>query len=236
MRAPEPCDAPEPQEKESTAAPCEATEEAAENVSHSRPRHLSKYRSLTCCPLRSAICFVTVSPTRPPAPVLAPTCNLSCHCSQQASSASSIAEAHAPETAGHGLMRFLNSYTLPFSPSQRSSAQLSPSSPDTAGARSPLGAVSPSTGSDVLARALRTGTRGGGTYPLSTVVVVALIAFLVGSLLQSLLSPADFIYVVTDEKEVGSVSAGTWREMKRLLEFKYVLGGWDFQIAVVRRH
>lgn len=88
----------------------------------------------------------------------------------------------------------------------------------------------------MLAGTLRTGTRGGTTYPLSTVVVVALIAFLVGSLLRSLLSPADFIYVVTDEKEVGSVSAGTWREMKRLLEFKYVLGGWDFQIAVVRRH
>ncbi|OJT13504.1 hypothetical protein TRAPUB_9969 [Trametes pubescens] len=183
-RAPEPSDAPEPQEKESTPAPCEATEEAAEN----------------------------------------------------ASSASSIAEAHPPESAGHGLMRFLNSYTLPFSPSRRSSAQLSPSSPDVAGARSPLGAVIASTGSDVFAGTLRTGTRGGATYPLSTVVVVALIAFLVGSLLRSLLSPADFIYVVTDEKELGSVSAGTWREMKRLLEFKYVLGGWDFQIAVVRRH
>lgn len=50
-----------------------------------------------------------------------------------------------------------------------------------------------------------------------------------GSLLRSLLSPADFIYVVTDEQEVGS-------EMKRLLEFKYVLGGCDFQITVVRRH
>ena len=56
----------------------------------------------------------------------------------------------------------------------------------------------------------------GRAYPLSTVVVVALIAFLVGSLLRSLLSPADFIYVVTDEKEIGSVDAG-WREIKRLL-------------------
>ena len=74
-----------------------------------------------------------------------------------------------------------------------------------------------------------------GAYPLSTVVIVALIAFLVGSLLRSLLSPADFIYVVTDEKEIGNVSAG-WREIKRLFEVKYVVGGWDFQIAVVRRH
>lgn len=78
-------------------------------------------------------------------------------------------------------------------------------------------------------------SRATAMYPLSMVVIVALIAFLAGSLLRSLLSPADFIYVVTDEKELGSVSAG-WREMKRLLEFKYVLGGWDFQIAVVRRH
>ena len=74
-------------------------------------------------------------------------------------------------------------------------------------------------------------------YPLSTVVIVALIAFLVGSLLlRSLLSPADFVYVVTDEKEMGSVGGAGWREMKRLLEVKYVVGGWDFQIAVVRRH
>ena len=73
-------------------------------------------------------------------------------------------------------------------------------------------------------------------YPLSTVVIVALIAFLVGSLLRSLLSPADFVYVVTDEKEMGSVGGAGWREMKRLLEVKYVVGGWDFRIAVVRRH
>lgn len=76
-------------------------------------------------------------------------------------------------------------------------------------------------------------------YPLATVVIVALIAFLIGSLLRSLLSPADFIYVVSDMKEAKKVSvAGTggWREIRRLLEIKYILGGWDFQIAAVRRH
>ncbi|KAI6112907.1 hypothetical protein F5141DRAFT_1110296 [Pisolithus sp. B1] len=67
------------------------------------------------------------------------------------------------------------------------------------------------------------------TYPLSTVLIIALIGFLIGSLLRSLLSPADFIYVVTD------VSKG-WREIRRLMEIKYIVGGWDFQIAVVRRH
>lgn len=88
------------------------------------------------------------------------------------------------------------------------------------------------------------------TYPLSTLIVVALIAFLLGSLLRSLISPADFIYVVKDLKDAeqeigfgsgtadaGGTGMGTgWREIRRLLEVKYVLGGWDFQIAVVRRH
>lgn len=72
------------------------------------------------------------------------------------------------------------------------------------------------------------------TYPLSVVLVVALIAFLMGSLLRSLLSPADFIYLVTDPKDVGDQKG--WREIRRLVEIKYIMGGWDFQIAVVRRH
>lgn len=70
--------------------------------------------------------------------------------------------------------------------------------------------------------------------PLPTVVIVALIAFLIGSLLRSLLSPADFIYVVTDPQEAEHTTG--WREIKRLLEVKYIFGGWDFQIAMVRRH
>lgn len=73
------------------------------------------------------------------------------------------------------------------------------------------------------------------TYPLSTVLIVALIGFLIGSLLRSLLSPADFIYVVTDVRDAEEVSRG-WREIRRLMEIKYIVGGWDFQIAVVRRH
>lgn len=76
---------------------------------------------------------------------------------------------------------------------------------------------------------------GAVRYPLSTVVVVALIAFLIGSLLRSLLSPADFIYVATDMTEAEEKVSG-WREIRRLLELKYIVGGWDFQVAVVRRH
>lgn len=160
-------------------------------------------------------------------------------------------EGHPPEGAATGFMRFLNlngyahSSLLRFSPSRRSSAILGATA-GTEGARKPADdsqeeSAGQTTGtregaaSSLLARAqARTGP-AAGLYPLSTVVIVALIAFLVGSLLRSLLSPADFIYVVTDEKEIGNVSAG-WREIKRLFEVKYVVGGWDFQIAVVRRH
>ena len=84
-------------------------------------------------------------------------------------------------------------------------------------------------------------------YSISTLIAAILIAFLLGSLLRSLLSPADFIYVVTDLPDapdgvtrapsggLGLVESG-WREIKRLVEIKYIVGGWDFQIAVVRRH
>lgn len=51
-------------------------------------------------------------------------------------------------------------------------------------------------------------------------------------LLQSLLSPADFIYVITDHQNAEERSVG-WREVRWLLEVKYIVGGWDFQIAVV---
>jgi hypothetical protein len=71
------------------------------------------------------------------------------------------------------------------------------------------------------------------TYPLSMIAIVALIAFLIGSLLRSLLSPADFIYVAKDLEAAGMESG--WREIRRLFEIKRVFGGWDFQIAVVRR-
>ncbi|KAN0126058.1 hypothetical protein V8E53_015145 [Lactarius tabidus] len=76
---------------------------------------------------------------------------------------------------------------------------------------------------------------GTRTFTLWTVIVIGLISFLIGSLLRSLISPADFIYVATDLGEMGEMSGG-WREVKRLVEVKHIVGGWDFQIAVVRRH
>ena len=72
-------------------------------------------------------------------------------------------------------------------------------------------------------------------YPLSTVLIIGLISFLFGSLLRSLLTPADFIYISEDLSELDDGHGG-WREIKRLVEFKYAIGGWDFLIGIVRRH
>ncbi|KAG8718152.1 hypothetical protein FRC09_013088 [Ceratobasidium sp. 395] len=68
-------------------------------------------------------------------------------------------------------------------------------------------------------------------------IIVALIAFLVGSLLRSLISPADFIYMAPDSPNSPSMTldASGWRQVKRLVEIKYAWWGWDFVVAVVRR-
>jgi len=80
----------------------------------------------------------------------------------------------------------------------------------------------------------RTGLRTK-RFTLWGVIVIGLISFLIGSLLRSLISPADFVYVVRDVGDAGEFQSG-WREVRRLVEVKYIVGGWDFQIAVVRRH
>ncbi|KAJ7493327.1 hypothetical protein B0H11DRAFT_2005919 [Mycena galericulata] len=75
--------------------------------------------------------------------------------------------------------------------------------------------------------------RGAAMYPLSTLVIIALIAFLFGSLFRSLLSPADFVYVV---RELGEEESGRgWREIRRLIEVKYIGWGYDVHIALVRQ-
>ncbi|KAJ6485778.1 hypothetical protein C8R45DRAFT_997848 [Mycena sanguinolenta] len=76
-------------------------------------------------------------------------------------------------------------------------------------------------------------TRTAAVYPMSTLVIAVLIAFLLGSLFRSLLSPADFIYVV---RELGEdEEAKGWREIRRLIEVKHVAWGYDVHIALVRR-
>ena len=52
-----------------------------------------------------------------------------------------------------------------------------------------------------------------------------------------MLSPADFVYVAGSLSDVQEADVSArWREIRRLLEVKYLFGGWDFQIALVRRH
>jgi hypothetical protein len=139
-------------------------------------------------------------------------------------------ETQTPAMRGGGLLSFLNSYPNPLSHfSTRASTPHSVSPSELSGA-----AKDPSVDTTGVAQKLTEMTTKK-TYPLRMVVVIALMAFLIGSLLRSLLSPADFIYLATDVKDVEEMESG-WREIKRLVEFKYIIGGWDFQIAVVRRH
>jgi len=90
------------------------------------------------------------------------------------------------------------------------------------------------------------------TFSLSTLIIVALIAFLTGSLLRSLLSPADFVFFGQQSPDILAAEtlhgdraadpnavhfqAGAWRELRRLVELKRIFGGWDLQLAAVRRH
>jgi hypothetical protein len=149
-------------------------------------------------------------------------------------------------TAASGLLGFLNSYSTPLmrlsALTPRGSLARLPSEGG-ANAASPGAADTPSVTADEPPGGFVLAGAAGGTvyararrpaYPLSSVLAVALIAFLLGSLLRSLLSPAEFVYVV---KDAGEVDEGQgWREIRRLLEVKYIVGGWDFQVAVVRRH
>ncbi|GAA5822101.1 hypothetical protein JCM10212_005649 [Sporobolomyces blumeae] len=96
-------------------------------------------------------------------------------------------------------------------------------------------------------------TRRG--YSLEFVLAVAIIAFLLGSLLRSLLTPADYIVylpgsvpspaatdMATDTVEKALLTAfdprRRWREAKRLLELRSPwirLVGWDLIVAAVKR-
>ncbi|GAA5972951.1 hypothetical protein JCM21900_006489 [Sporobolomyces salmonicolor] len=87
------------------------------------------------------------------------------------------------------------------------------------------------------------------TYSLGFVIAVAIIAFLLGSLLRSLLTPADYIIYRPDsaaqhghEVEQALLQAfdpnRRWREAKRLVELRTTWMGvvnWDLIVAAVRR-
>ena len=155
----------------------------------------------------------------------------------QMTSTTASPEVTTPQARGGGLLGFLGSYQNPLSHfSTKASTPTNRSSTDLVGlaAREPQ---PPGMYVDAakVARSLRAISTPRQEYPLRVVILIALIAFLLGSLLRSLLSPSDFIYVVTDVGSLEQVESG-WREIRRLVEVKYLVGGWDFQIAVVRRH
>ncbi len=144
--------------------------------------------------------------------------------------------------SSQGLLKFLNAYPNNLLRFASGSSSASPSSVSRSTSSIPLTTTSVGDAAISVVRAATV-----PRYSVSTLVSVALIAFLLGSLLRSLLSPADFIYVVSDlddipARVVGQADGGLsiiepgWREIRRLLEVKYIVGGWDFQIAVVRRH
>ena len=161
----------------------------------------------------------------------------------------SAVQTSAPTAPSGGLLGFLNVYPNPltrWTMSVKSHSQIRP--PSLASSRRSSGTLPKVPGELIEAETGEPASTPTATitttmptppspkmYPLSIILVVALIAFLIGSLLRSLLSPADFIYVATDIKDAEEVSTG-WREIRRLVEVKYIVGGWDFQIAVVRRH
>jgi hypothetical protein len=104
-----------------------------------------------------------------------------------------------------------------------------------------LGRRNPRTGIGSIGSGRRGGLGVAGSqaerlYPMPTVIIVALISFLIGSLLRSLLSPAEFVGELPSGGEVAGKGVYEWREIKRLVEIKYLVGGWDFVVAVVRRH
>ncbi|KAF9224120.1 hypothetical protein BS17DRAFT_780500 [Gyrodon lividus] len=159
-----------------------------------------------------------------------------------------VAQTLVPPATSGGFLGFLNAYPNPLTRWTTSSVKNSePRRPSVASSRQsspitvskvPGGLIEGETREAVTASpspTTTTPTTTAKTYTLATVLIIALIAFLIGSLLRSLLSPADFIYVVTDTQDAEEVGTG-WREIRRLVEVKYIVGGWDFQIAVVRRH
>lgn len=81
------------------------------------------------------------------------------------------------------------------------------------------------------------------TFSLQFVIIVAVIAFLLGSFLRALLTPADFVLYAshgdklasaTDVALLSAFESRRWRAARRLFEFK--LPGRDLIVATVRKN
>lgn len=153
--------------------------------------------------------------------------------------------------ASGGLLGLFNSYSAPLSRFTSTAAWKSnkgPPSPSPSTSRRTSGSLlklpsfpggmsdsdSPSTTAKAAAPAILT-----PMFSLPMLLLVAVMSFLAGSLLRSLLSPAEFVYIISDLQghiDNGGCIDNGWREMKRLFEMKYIAGGWDFQVALIQRH
>lgn len=80
-------------------------------------------------------------------------------------------------------------------------------------------------------------------YSLKFVIIVAIIAFLLGSFLRALLTPADFVLyashsgkgsTASDVALLSALEARRWRAARRLFEIK--LPGRDLIVASVRKN
>lgn len=141
----------------------------------------------------------------------------------------SLDDADTATVPTSSLLRFLNVYPSAFF--RRGSRTI-----DFSNKSSSPGSASPSQNdSTAPSLAVKIDVRETRLYPLSTVLIIGLISFLFGSLLRSLLTPADFVFISQDLNDLED-GRGHWREIKRLVEFKYAIGGWDFLIGIVRRH
>lgn len=71
-------------------------------------------------------------------------------------------------------------------------------------------------------------------FPLSTLLLVGVLSFLLGSLIRSLLSPADFVFYAPGTG-AGPDADDHWREIRRLVEWRGAWLGDDLVVAVVKR-
>jgi hypothetical protein len=64
-------------------------------------------------------------------------------------------------------------------------------------------------------------------------LILGFICFLLGSLVRSLLSPADFVIIKNVADLTDLDEHGNWRRLTRLIELKYLLRGNDLIIGIV---
>jgi hypothetical protein len=84
--------------------------------------------------------------------------------------------------------------------------------------------------SDTQQQLIRRSHRRGVSIP--TVIIIAVICFLLGSLVRSILSPTDFVIVKAHDELTDLDDHLGWRRLTRLVEVKYLFRGNDLIIGI----